>query len=377
MDDKLQKFVQLRHLLINDEKKIGIKFYTDKVIQLVIKSLNKPKWSNKHNMAYVVNNKANLQDIFLKFKGIAWVDCKYFYDNRPINNLNGKLNLDNYRKLIKEKGYKKCPEEYLKKLELKQYTLNTAKVYIPMFEKFINHYKEMELIELNENHIREYLLILIKEGRSSSYQNQMLNSIKFYYEIVLGMSNRFYEIERPRKNKTLPTVISKEEVLLMINMTNNIKHKCILGLLYGSGLRRSELLNLKIEDINSKRMVIHLKNAKGNKDRLTLLSKNVLVDLRQYYSKYKPKEFLFEGKFGRKYSESSVAIIVKTARKNANISIKVTPHVLRHCFATHLLEAGTDLRYIQVLLGHNSTKTTEIYTHVAINNIKSIISPLD
>ena len=158
----------------------------------------------------------------------------------------------------------------------------------------------------------------------------------------------------------------------MIECTDNIKHRCIISLLYSSGLRRGEILNLKVNDIDSKRMVIKVNCAKGNKDRVTVLSPSVLSDLRQYYKDYKPKEFLFEGQKGNQYSGASVLKIVSKSARNAGINKKVTPHMLRHSFATHLLENGTDIRHIQLLLGHSSTKTTEIYTHVANKSFKDI-----
>ncbi|NRA11332.1 MAG: tyrosine-type recombinase/integrase, partial [Crocinitomicaceae bacterium] len=260
---------------------------------------------------------------------------------------------------------------------LKQYSINTAKTYIHLFEVFINHYKSKDLNCINENDIRTYMQLLIQQQKSHSYINQMINSIKFYYEVVLEMPNRFYSIERPIKRDTLPKVISLEEVQLIINNTNNIKHKCIVSLLYSAGLRRSELLNLKFEDIDSKRMVITVRNGKGNKDRQTILSPLVLKDLRTYYLKWRPKTYLFESPNGGKYSPSSVLRIIKRAAKKSRIKKNITPHILRHSFATHLLENGTDLRYIQVLLGHNSTRTTEIYTQVALNNIKTIKSPIE
>ena len=246
-----------------------------------------------------------------------------------------------------------------------------------MFEIFINHFKATELSSINENSIHDYLQSLVHQGKSSSYLNQMINSIKFYYEVVLEMPNRFYSIDRPAKKQSLPKVISKEEVLGIINNTNNIKHKCIVSLLYSAGLRRAELLNLKFEDIDSKRMVINVRSGKGNKDRITLLSESVLQNLRSYYKIWKPKVYLFEGKSGIKYSGTSVAKIIKNAATKAKINKTVTPHMLRHSFATHLLEDNVDLRYIQALLGHNSTQTTEIYTQVAITNIKNIKSPFD
>lgn len=377
MNSQSQKIIVLKHLLIGAKKQIGLKFYPDKVIQLIVKTLPDVKWSNEFSMAYIENNKRNLNEIFNQFRGIAWVNCNQFFNNKPLNNGNENLNLDLYRTKKQDNDIRKCPESFLNKLELKQYSHNTSRIYISMFERFMHYYKEKELLHINENDIREYLQILMKDGKSNSYINQMLNSIKFYYEIVEGMPNRFYSIERPRKETKLPKVISKEEVKLTINYTNNIKHKCVVSLLYSAGLRRSELLNLKLKDIDSKRMVINVIQGKGKKDRLTLLSKTVLEDLRKYYIEWQPKDYLFEGQTGGKYSPQSVLKIVKSAAKKAKITRNVTPHMLRHSFATHLLEAGTDLRYIQVLLGHSSTRTTEIYTQVAINNIKTIKNPLD
>ena len=163
----------------------------------------------------------------------------------------------------------------------------------------------------------------------------------------------------------------------MLDHTNNIKHLCIIELLYSGGLRRSELLNLELNDIQSKRFLINIRDTKGNTERFTLLSEKTLINLRSYYREWKPKKFLFEGKPGNKYSATSVAAIVKRSASRAGISQKVSPHMLRHSFATHLLEDGVDLRYIQQLLGHKTTKTTEIYTHVANHQLKKIKNPLD
>nr|WP_317047163.1 tyrosine-type recombinase/integrase [Winogradskyella tangerina] len=191
------------------------------------------------------------------------------------------------------------------------------------------------------------------------------------------MPNRFYQIERPKKERKLPTVLSKSEVRELINVTRNIKHKCILSLLYSAGLRRSEVLNLKPKDIDSKRMLIKVNDAKGNKDRFTLLAKSTLTDLRTYYKLYRPQTYLFEGQKKEKYSPTSIARIITSAVRKTSIKKHVTAHTFRHSFATHLLENGTDLRHIQMLLGHSSTKTTEIYTHVASNTFNSITNPID
>jgi site-specific recombinase XerD len=372
-----QRIVTLKHLLINDEKQIGIKFYPDKMVQTVVKGLPNVKWSNEFNMVYIKNDQKNLNTIFNDFKGVAWVNCAHFFPKSNNTRNSQPYTVDDYRKRQLADTYRKCPEEFLRKLELKKYAQNTAKTYIGLFELFINHYKDKELKSIDENDIRSYLQLMVQQNKSNSYINQMINSIKFYFEVVLEMPNRFYSIERPRKHESLPKVISLEEVQLLINNTNDIKHKCIVSLLYSAGLRRNELLNLKLEDIDSKRMVINIKNGKGNKDRLTILSPSVLENLRIYFKEWRPKKYVFEGQKGEKYSAESVAKIINNAAVKARIRKKITPHMLRHSFATHLLENGTDLRYIQVLLGHSSTKTTEIYTQVAINNIKTIKSPIE
>ena len=369
--------ITLYHLMIKDQKMIGIKFSPDKLIQNLIKGLPDPKWSQQYNMAYIPNTKENMGILFNTFKGIIWINYNKFYSNKPVNTNNEKVDVQWFRNRKTDAEYRLCPEEYLLKLELKKYANSTVKTYVTFFEMFINHFKEKRLETLDESDIRAFLQILIHKNVSNSYLNQVINSIKFYYETVLGMPNRFYEIERPRKEHKLPKVISKEEVIAIIEHTNNLKHRCIVQLLYGSGLRRSELLNLKLNDIDSKRMLIRIEGAKGNKDRLTLLSKNALKDLRMYFKEWKPKEFLFEGRKGGKYSPESVVQIVKQAANKAGIKQNVSPHILRHSFATHLLESNVDLRQIQVLLGHGSSKTTEIYTHVATNTFKTIKNPLD
>lgn len=374
---KFSQHITLKHLLIDNKKYIGLHFYSNKALEILIKQLNGIKWSDEFNMYYVPNKKSQLDEIYDTFRGVAWIDSKYFFNHTRSKELNEVFDVEWHRKRKKPSNYKLCPASYLQKLELKKYANNTVRLYVKLFEEFMNYFSDKDIDHINEVDIRDYLKHLVITNRSNSYINQSINSIKFYYEIVLGMPNRFYRIERPRKQKKLPIVLSKEQVKLMINSTNNIKHKCIVALLYSSGLRRSELLNLKINDIDSSRMLIHIIDAKGNKDRYTILSQNVLADLREYYKQWKPKEYLFEGFKNQPYSGSSVGKIITAAAVKAGIRKKVTPHTLRHSFATHLLENGTDLRYIQILLGHSSTKTTEIYTHVAKSSFDSIKNPLD
>ena len=272
----------------------------------------------------------------------------------------------------------KVLRQYKDLLIQKRYSQNTQDIYYSYFKDFCVYFQNEKLKDITTAQINSYILDLIKsKSISISQQNQRINAIKFYYEKVLGRKKEYYELHRPRKENKLPKVLSKNEVKRIFDATQNIKHKCILMLIYSAGLRRSELLNLKPTDIDSERMVIHINGAKGKKDRISLLSDNLLQLLRLYYKEYHPKQYLFEGQNGGKYSPTSVANILKKATAKAGIKKTVTPHMLRHSFATHLLEQGTDLRYIQELLGHNNSKTTEIYTHVSKNAIDKIKNPMD
>jgi site-specific recombinase XerD len=377
MKNNFRRSVNLKHLLINGEKHIGLKYHPDKVVDALTAQLHGIEWHAEYGMYHLPNNKTNLDRIFGLFKGVAWINGSAFFEQRRNVAENEVLDLQQLRTAQLPTGHRRCPEAFFQKLELRRYALSTARHYVHHFGRFLGAHPGKDPIELDENDIRLYLQGLVQENRSDSMVNMALNAIKFHYEVVLGMPNRFYSIERPRPKRALPEVLSKQEVKRMIDITENIKHKCIISLLYSAGLRRSELLALTPADILSERMLIHVRQAKGRKDRYTLLSKTLLSQLRSYYKAYRPKKLLFEGPTGTAYTPSSVVNIVKQAAKRAKIQRRVTPHTLRHSFATHLLENGTDLRRIQILLGHGSTKTTEIYTHVAQTTYTGTISPLD
>ena len=275
-------------------------------------------------------------------------------------------------------NYRSCPEEYLDKLRELRYSESTLKNYKSTFEEFSNYYHKFDLPKIDESMIITFMRYLVTERKvSSSYQNQSINAIKFYYERVLGGQRKFYFLERPIKEKTLPVVLSLEEVKALLNAIENLKHKAILMTIYSAGLRISELIQLAITDIDSKRMQIRVAQAKGKKDRYTLLAPKTLNLIRIYYREYKPKKYLFEGPGNQPYSKASIRKIFITAVKKAAITKKVTVHSLRHSFATHLLENGTDLRYIQSLLGHSSSKTTEIYTHITTKGFDQLKSPVE
>ncbi len=370
--------ITLRHLILDSKKHIAFDYKADMLLTTALNAFKDLQWSEQFNMAYIINNKENIEKTFSVFKGIAWINLKYFYKDKPINTSLPEQNFTELKKRCTlSVKIRKCPEEFIDKLQIKRYSENTARTYIVAFEDFLNFFPSKGLLEINELDIAIYLKNLVQRGVSSSYQNQAINAIKFYYEIVLGLPNRFYTVDRPRSENKLPNVMSEEEISKIIHVTNNIKHKAIIVTIYSCGLRLSELLSLKITDIQSDRNLLLIRNAKGKKDRNTILSNTTIALLRKYYLLYKPKEFLFEGQQGGRYSEKSVQNIVKQALKLANINKPCSTHTLRHSFATHLLENGTDLRYIQVLLGHSSPKTTEIYTRVSTKSLRDIKSPLD
>jgi len=372
-----KKCITLKHLVIDQKKQIGLQFQYDKVINALTKQVPDVHWSEKFKMYYCQNNQTNINRIFSTFKGVAWLNLRYFYTIKPVHEGNVAINLDSFRVRKHRAGYKSAPEAFLKKLEQKKYAVNTAKIYIRCFECYANYYATKNVNELDEVDINRYIQYLVTHNQSESYINTSINAIKFYYEVVCGMPNRFYKINRPKTSKRLPTVLDKSEIKSILSKIVNIKHRCIITLMYSGGLRRSELIQLQVKDIDSKRMMIHIRASKGRKDRYTLLSETLLPVLREYYKQYRPKVYLFEGSDGNKYSTSSVRSILRRAVEKSKIHKRVTPHTLRHSFATHLLEDGVDLRYIQTLLGHSSSKTTEIYTHVAKHALKGIKSPLD
>jgi integrase/recombinase XerD len=267
-------------------------------------------------------------------------------------------------------------EKYLK---TKRYSLNTIKTYTDSLKSFLVFYnnKPTESIN-NEDVVNYYDQYIIKNQLSSSYQNQIINAIKLYFRIVKETAIHIEKIYRPKTEKLLPNVLSKEEVKKILNAHSNIKHKTMLSLIYSCGLRRSELINLKPNEIDSKRNIVIIKQSKGRKDRIAPLSQGILKMLREYYKTHKPVSYLFEGREpGAKYDERSLSEVLKLALEKANIKKPVSLHWLRHSYATHLLESGTDLRYIQEILGHKSSKTTEIYTHVSTKSLQHIKSPFD
>ncbi len=261
----------------------------------------------------------------------------------------------------------------------KRYCDSTIKTYTEALNTFLIFFYTKPIAAITHDDViafnNDYIM---KNHLSASYQNQVVNAIKLFFKTVELRKMNIDLIHRPKKEKTLPNVLSKQEVKEILEASSNIKHKAMLSLIYSCGLRRSELLNLKLQDIDSKRNLVIIRQAKGRKDRIVPLSQKMLFLLRSYYKAYLPKVWLFEGQDkNMPYDERSLASVLKRALEKTTINKPVTLHWLRHSYATHVLEAGTDLRYIQELLGHKHSKTTEIYTHVSTKSIQNIKSPFD
>lgn len=311
----------------------------------------------------------------------------YFKDKAEVIFLEKRLESVEYKKSLLrpihfleplDELQKKAIQTFIRYLTSKRYSSNTVKVYSDSMSTFLRYFSMKEitaisnddLIDFNNNYI-------LKNNFSTSFQNQVVNAVKLYFSAIQYKKMDVELIHRPRREKVLPNVLSKEEVKAILGAPFNLKHRAMLAMIYSCGLRRGELLSLKKFDIDSKRMVVIIRMAKGKKDRIVPLSPKILAILRDYYKSYQPKEFLFEGQGGGKYSEKSLENVFKQSLFKARNQKPATLHWLRHSYATHLLESGTDLRYIQDLLGHKSSKTTEIYTHVSTKNIQNIRSPFD
>ena len=264
-------------------------------------------------------------------------------------------------------------------MNYRRYSENTIKTYSDALEVFFRFFQNKKLESLTIEDIIQFNNdYILRKNLSSSYQNQVINAVKLFYRNRFNKTMEVDFIQRPSREKRLPNVLSKEEVKSILEAPTNLKHRAMLSLIYACGLRRSELLNLTLTDILSNRNLLFIRQSKGKKDRVVPISNRLIDILREYYKAFKPKAWLFEGQFpNTKYSEKSLENVLKQSLTKTKISKKVSLHWLRHSYATHLLENGTDLRYIQELLGHSSSRTTEIYTHVSTLNLQQIRSPFD
>lgn len=263
---------------------------------------------------------------------------------------------------------------YLKKFEdelrLRNYAENSIQCYVNIAKNFISEFRK-ELAEITEEEIKTWL----SGSSSQALLKQRIGSMKRFYQFVVKDKLKFRHIDYPRPEEHLPDVLSQNEMSRLISACLNLKHKAILLLFYSTGMREAELINLKITDIDSDRMVIRIEQGKGKKDRYVPLSEKTLHALRKYYLKERPRGFLFNGQFSDRYSATSIRNIVKNCAQKAGISKRVYPHLLRHCNATHLIETGTDVSIIQNMLGHKQQKTTMRYARISNLLISKVLTP--
>ncbi len=345
---------------------IAIIFSYNQDIINAIRKVDGATWNQDRKYWFIKEEEFKVINLKSKVKDLAHIDTSGLYQKVvPKIRANKSISIT-------------VPKAYTDHLIQRRYSKSTYKAYTSYFRQFMDYFIDKDIDFLSHEEINDYILDLMKQKKISvSQQNQRINAIKFYYEKVLNREKVKYGIKRPKKEKKLPTVLSKEEVKRILEGAANLKHRTILTTIYSGGLRRSELINLKIEDIDSERGLIKICGSKGKKDRYTLLSERLLALLRDYYKEYRPQVWLFEGMNKSQYSATSVEKVFHKAVQRAGIKKHVTPHSLRHSFATHLLEQGINLRYIQEILGHEDSRTTEIYTHVASNELGQIKNPLD
>ena len=357
--------IETRDCIINDKKRIALLFRYDEDIITLVKQIEGRRWSATNKYWHIPYQENYLEVLNKKFRGkLEFIRSTNDIEVKVANN---------------KPSYTKALKDYSDQLILKRYSENTMVIYKEQIIRFFKYYPGIDPFKLTDEDVKEYLLHLLKKKKISlSYQKQVVSAIKFYFEKVLGRDTKKYYFEIPKiKEQKLPMVLSKSEVRKLIDSTDNIKHKAILSTIYSAGLRLSEVVNLKIADIDSKRKLIYVRNAKGKKDRTTILSTELLALLRMYFKEYKPNIWLFGGLEGKKYNKRSVQKVFHKALVRSNIDKKVSVHTLRHSFATHLLENGVDLYHIQLLLGHSSPHTTMVYLHVRRVDLEKIASPFD
>ena len=362
---------------------IGLKTYYyasftfNRNIYTLFSSIKNSTWDSFEKAWIIDEATCPLENILAHFKDKA----EFIFQEKSLESLEYKRSLLRPIHFLEplDELKKEAIQTFIRYLNSKRYSSNTIKVYSDSMSTFLRYFSMKDISDISNDDLIDFNNnYILKNNFSSSFQNQVVNAVKLYFSAIQHKKIDVELIHRPRREKVLPNVLSKEEVKAILDAHVNIKHKMMLSLIYSCGLRCGELLALQPVHIDSKRNIIFLKNAKGKKDRIVPLSPLILKMLREYYKIYKPKIFLFEGSIlGEPYSEKSLQSVLKQAIKKVGIAKPVTLHWLRHSYATHLLESGTDLRYIQELLGHSSSKTTEIYTHVSTKSIQQIKSPFE
>ncbi|MFV9552529.1 tyrosine-type recombinase/integrase [Algibacter sp. PT7-4] len=346
--------------------------YNDTLINILRKK-TEAKWSQTLRAWYLLNNQKNLNTILNSFNSYATVNADEVFDKRlPVKKFPKKRvrQLNNENRTLLNNFYK-----YLKG---KRYSDSTVHTYTQLVADFIEFYNDKIINNLNNRSVELYIeTVYVKRNYAINTQRQFISGLKLFVVFNKNTKINNLQLQRPKKAKQLPNVLSFNEIISLIQVTKNLKHRIVIALIYSSGLRISELINLRVANLEIERRQIFIKNAKGKKDRYVSLAESILPLLKNYLTTYCPQDYLIEGQNGLQYSDSSIRKFLKHSCKLANIKKVVSPHTLRHSYATHLLEQGVNLRHIQELLGHARPETTMVYTHVARKDLLDIQSPLD
>lgn len=366
-----------------DAERIFIDAPVNNELYQLLRQIKEIRWSNTKKQWHLPSGKKMVDDLAAAIKKIAVLDTDQLREQLQSRKkiipaiIKFPVNTPAKRFTLSSNNHK-AMDDFLKILVLKAYSASTIKTYKNEFLQLLKILNQKNVQDLTTEQLKRYLLWCIAQGLTENSIHSRINALKFYYEQVLKQEKIFFEIPRPKKPFLLPKVISEEKIIKGLFDIKNLKHKTLLLLAYSAGLRVSEVVSLQLTDVNSDRMQININRAKGKKDRVVTLSKSILEILREYYKEYKPSYWLFEGQNNQEhYSERSAQGIFKEAYKNLKLPPQCSFHSLRHSFATHLLENGTDISFIQKILGHNNIKTTLRYAQVSNKSISKIESPLD
>ena len=357
--------IYLEQQVHRNSSKLLIKFKFDNGLISIIRSISGATWSKTLAAWHVENTKENYDKVITTFKGITIINSSKISQTIPF-----KRKLTNEQKTILNNFYL-----YLKG---KRYSKSTIQTYTFFVADFVNFHTKTPLEELTNRDVELFIeKVFIERDYSISSQRQFISALKIFIIFCPQTKINDLILERPKKSRKLPNVLSQEEVLRIVQVTKNLKHRAIIVLLYSSGLRIGEITSLQLKNIDIERKQVKIESGKGRKDRFVVLASSFLPLLLNYLTTYTPKVYFIEGLEGHRYSESSIRKFLGKSVILAKVLKRVTPHTLRHSYATHLLENGVGLRHIQELLGHAKPETTMIYTHVAKKDLLDITSPLD
>jgi site-specific recombinase XerD len=360
---------------------VKIEFVYNRELIVELKARTNARWSASMNCWYIPKDQFVLGDFFAAMKPLAWIDysaVKNKNSRRPPKSTEKKYSPASMKKRISSETREKI-DDFKKWLEQGRYGENTVKTYIHQLEIFFGYYSDIKPEQITTQDITAFNSeFILKNNLSATFQNQTISALKKFYTWKFNRNLDSENLERPRKSSSLPKVMDKTDLKRFFESIKNTKHKMAFETIYAYGLRRGELLNLKLQHIDTKRGMISIINAKGKKDRSLPISKKWLEKVKAYYNTYKSTTYFIEGQYpGKSITAGSLQKVFERALSDSKINKPFTIHCLRHSFATHLLENGIDLRYIQKLLGHKSSKTTEIYTHVSKESLKNIKNPFD